>query len=57
MMWGVGWSAGWPDGDTFIGLGYGPSKGRPTTRASTCPAFNRLYEAQRQLPDGPSAWR
>ncbi|MEY3473560.1 MAG: hypothetical protein RL087_18 [Pseudomonadota bacterium] len=53
MMWGVGWSAGAPDGDTFIGLGYGPNKGQANHARFDLPAFNRLYEAQRQLPDGP----
>ena len=53
MMWGVGWSAGVPDGDTFIGLGYGPNKGQSNHARFDRPEFNRLYEAQRQLPDGP----
>ena len=52
MMWGVGWSAGAPDGDTFIGLGYGPNKGQANHSRFDRPEFNRLYEAQRQLPDG-----
>jgi ABC-type transport system substrate-binding protein len=53
MMWGVGWSAGVPDGDTFIGLGFGPNKGQSNHARFDRPEFNRLYEAQRQLPDGP----
>jgi ABC-type transport system substrate-binding protein len=53
MMWGVGWSAGAPDGDTFLALGYGPNKGQANHARFDLPAFNRLYEQQRLLPDGP----
>lgn len=53
MMWGVGWSAGAPDGDTFLALGYGPNKGQANHSRFNLPAFNKLYEVQRSLPDGP----
>jgi ABC-type transport system substrate-binding protein len=53
MMWGVGWSAGAPDGDTFLALGYGPNKGGANHARFNQPDFNRAYEAQRLLPDGP----
>ena len=53
MMWGVGWSAGQPDGDTFLALGYGPNKGQANHARFDLPEFNRLYEAQRALADGP----
>jgi ABC-type transport system substrate-binding protein len=53
MMWGVGWSAGNPDGDTFLALGYGPNKGQANHARFDLPAFNALYEKQRLLPDGP----
>jgi ABC-type transport system substrate-binding protein len=53
MMWGVGWSAGNPDGDTFLALGYGPNKGQANHARFNLPAFNALYEKQRGLPDGP----
>ena len=53
MMWGVGWTAGAPDGDTFLALGYGPNKGQSNHARFDLPAFNRLYERQRVLPDGP----
>ena len=53
MMWGVGWSAGAPDGDTFLALGYGPNKGGANHARFNLPAFNKLYEKQRELPDGP----
>ncbi len=53
MMWGVGWTAGNPDGDTFLALGYGPNKGGANHARFNLPAFNALYEKQRVLPDGP----
>nr|WP_259374241.1 ABC transporter substrate-binding protein [Calidifontimicrobium sp. SYSU G02091] len=53
MMWGVGWSAGAPDGDTFLALGYGPNRGQANHARFDLPAFNALYERQRALPDGP----
>jgi ABC-type transport system substrate-binding protein len=53
MMWGVGWSAGDPDGDTFLALGYGPNKGQANHARFDLPAFNVLYEKQARLPNGP----
>jgi ABC-type transport system substrate-binding protein len=53
MMWGVGWSAASPDGDTFLALGYGPNKGQANKARFDLPAFNALYEAQKKLPNGP----
>ena len=53
MMWGVGWSAAAPDGDTFLALGYGPNRGQANHARFDLPAFNKLYEAQRVLPNGP----
>lgn len=53
MMWGVGWSATRPDGDTFLALGYVGNKGSANLARFDLPAFNRLYAHQRTLPDGP----
>lgn len=53
MMWGVGWSAGAPDGDTFLALGYGPAKGQANKARFNLPAFNKAYDTQKVLPDGP----
>ena len=53
MMWGVGWLAGDPDGDTFLALGYGPNKGQANHSRFDLPAFNELYVKQRAMPDGP----
>lgn len=53
MMWGVGWSANDPDGDTFLALGYGPNKGQANHSRFDLAAYNALYERQALLPDGP----
>ncbi|MDP2008061.1 MAG: ABC transporter substrate-binding protein [Rubrivivax sp.] len=52
MMWGFIWS-GNPDGDFFLGLAYGPNSGQSNDARFRLPAFDRLYERQRMLPDGP----
>ena len=52
-MWRVGWSATAPDGDTFLGLDYGPNKGQANHARFSLPAFDMVYEAQRVLPKGP----
>jgi ABC-type transport system substrate-binding protein len=53
MMWGVGWNAGVPDGDTFVALGYGGNKGQANKSRFDLPAYNTLFERQKRLPDGP----
>ena len=52
MMWGVGWSGG-PDGDAFLVLGNGPDKGQSNHARFDNPEYNRLYDLQHSLPDGP----
>ncbi len=53
MMWGVAWLAGDPDGDTFLALAYSRNKGQANHARFNLPAFDRLYEQQAMLPDGP----
>ncbi|MCW5633997.1 MAG: bicyclomycin resistance protein [Rubrivivax sp.] len=53
MMWGFSWSSGAPDGDFFLGLAYGPNAEQSNDARFRLPAFDRLYERQRTLPDGP----
>ena len=57
MMWGVGWSATTPDGDTFLALAYGPNKGGANHARFDLPAFNTLYAQQSTMPDGPERAR
>lgn len=53
QMWHVNWSAGAPDGETFLSLGYGPSKGQSNKSRFDLPAYNKLFDLQKTLPDGP----
>ncbi len=57
MMWGVGWLAASPDGDTFQALAYGPNKGQANHSRFDLPAFNELYIRQNKMPDGPERQR
>jgi ABC-type transport system substrate-binding protein len=53
MMWNTGWVAALPDGQYFLDLLYGPNAGQSNTPRFSLPAFDRLYEQQQSLPDGP----
>jgi len=53
QMWGMGWSADIPDGENFLGLAYGPSKGQSNKSRFDLPEYNRLFELQHSMPDGP----
>ena len=54
MMWGVAWGGVSPDGAYFLDLLYGPNKGQANHARFDLPAFNRLYEEQNVMPDGPA---
>lgn len=53
MMWGVSWSVTQPDSESFLRLGYGPNRGAANLAAFDLPAYNAVYERQRELPNGP----
>ncbi|MCV2358699.1 ABC transporter substrate-binding protein [Paucibacter sp. TC2R-5] len=53
MIWGYTWDLGSPDGDFLLGMGYGPNAGQSNDARFQLAAFDRLYERQRLLPDGP----
>ncbi len=53
MMWGLGWSAGNSDGETFLQMANGPAKGGANHSRFDLPEFNRLFAVQQSLPDGP----
>ena len=53
MMWGVGWTVNTPDAEDFLNLAYGPNKGQANKSRFDLQAYNRIYRAQRVLPDGP----
>lgn len=53
MMWGYAWQVGQPDSDTIFGMAYGPNRESINDARFDLPAYNKLFEAQRVLPDGP----
>jgi ABC-type transport system substrate-binding protein len=53
MMWGYSWGAGSPDGGFFLGIAYGPNASESNDPRFRLEAFDRLYERQQRLPDGP----
>ncbi len=53
MMWGVAWVATTPDAGYHLALGYGPNAGQANHSRFDLPEYNRLYELQSSLPDGP----
>jgi ABC-type transport system substrate-binding protein len=53
MMWGLGQSASTPDGGTFLGLAYGPAKGEGNLSRFALAEYDKLYQQQQLLPDGP----
>ena len=53
MMWGFSWSAQTPDGGFFLGIAYGPNASESNDARFALPAFDRLFEQQAVLPDGP----
>ena len=53
MMWGYTWSISSPDGDFFLAMAYGPNSGQSNDARWQLDAYDRLYEHQRSLPDGP----
>lgn len=53
MMWGYSWGATSPDGGFFLGIAYGPNASEANDPRFALPAFDRLFERQRVLPDGP----
>jgi oligopeptide transport system substrate-binding protein len=52
-MRSAAWLADYPDGDNFMQLLYGPNTGQSNSACYQSPAFDRLYEKSRSLPDGP----
>ncbi|KQV53040.1 bicyclomycin resistance protein [Pelomonas sp. Root1217] len=53
QMWGLGWVATTPDGDTFLAMGSSKSKGNANKARFDLPAFEALFDKQSALPDGP----
>jgi len=53
MMWGYAWSATSPDGGFFLAIAYGPNASEANDPRFALPAFDRAFERQLVLPDGP----
>ena len=53
QMWSLSWNAGTPDADFWMGLFYGPNAGKSNDSRMQLPAFDRLFERARTLPDSP----
>jgi ABC-type transport system substrate-binding protein len=53
MMWGYSWTSSTPDGSFFLGIGYGPNASESNDAHFSLPEFDRLFERQAVLPDGP----
>ncbi len=53
MMWSFSWVAGSPDGGFFLGIAYGPNASESNDAHFSLPEFDRLFERQNVLPDGP----
>jgi len=53
QMWGLGNTAGSPEGFSYFGLLYGPNAGLSNLPRFDLPEFNKLYGRGKRLPDGP----
>jgi len=53
MLWGLGYGASSPDGAGALGLAYGPSKGEGNLSRFENAEFDKLYQKQQLMPDGP----
>jgi ABC-type transport system substrate-binding protein len=57
QMWTLSWSAQIPDGDSFMGMFYGPNSGKSNDARMRIARYDRMYEASRVLPDSPERSR
>ena len=54
----LAWYADYPDGDNFLQLLYGPNSSPQSNAANfALPAYDRLYEQARRMPDSPERTR
>jgi oligopeptide transport system substrate-binding protein len=57
QFWTYGWIADYPDGDNFMQLLYGKNINQSNVACYSSPAFDRLYEKSRTMPDSPERSR
>ena len=54
MIWGIAWSADYPDAENFLQLLYGPNKAPGSNKAGyDNPQFNKLFEKASVMQDSP----
>jgi ABC-type transport system substrate-binding protein len=53
MIWGLGQSATIPDAGDLLGMGYGPAKGESNLARFENAEYDRLYQKQLLMEDGP----
>ncbi len=53
MVWSLASSASTPDGEGALGRGYGPAKGEANLARFVLPEFDKLYQQQQGMADGP----
>ena len=54
MIWGIAWSADYPDAENFLQLLYGPNRAPGSNKAGyNNPAFNRMFEVASRMQDSP----
>jgi len=53
QFWSYGWVADYPDGDNFVQLLYSRNINQSNVACYASPAFDRLYEKSRTMPDSP----
>jgi ABC-type transport system substrate-binding protein len=53
MMWMLGWTAGGPDPDDFLAFGSSARIGSSNFAHFRLPEYDRLYERQKVIADGP----
>jgi oligopeptide transport system substrate-binding protein len=49
----ISWHADYPDGENFFQLLYGPNSGQANYSNFNLPAFNKMYEQSKRMPDSP----
>jgi len=53
QMFSYGWIGDYPDGENFLQLFYSKSIGQTNYSHFSLPAFDRIYEKARGMPDSP----
>jgi ABC-type transport system substrate-binding protein len=53
MMLGLAWVATTPDANYHLAIAYGPNAGQANHARFDLPAFNKLFEQQAVMPNGP----